>query len=200
MAETLDTLKSLFSGVDRLVKGLDAVSVPRVEDLPYWVSPPIQFVYESNATLSLGTYTWNDAPTPLTPDRPLLSNAMYFFRSISLSADLSELDYETALTVNPQFYTFLRGDSKAILFREPIQFNKFYNQFDYRMFWIPRRGNDQLLGAFRGTLVQTPALIGKVTIELKAVISAQEIVHTDFIKQFTNNPFPGDVNDRKGRV
>lgn len=189
--ESIDILKSLFSGLDRTVEGIQCLSIPRAEDLPYWNSPPIQFVYESTTPLDLGGYQWDDVPTALTPDRPLLENAMYFFRSISLSANIAELDYESALAVNPQFFTFLRGDSRAILFREPIQFNRFYNQLEYRLFWLPRRTNDQLLGSFRGTLVQTPALIGKNTITLKATISAQEIINNAFVKKFTNDSYPG---------
>jgi hypothetical protein len=201
MNESLDTLKSLFSGIDRLVKGIETLAIPRVEDLPYWNSPPIQFVYESETPLSLGTYQWNDRPMPLTPNRPILDNALYFFRNITLSADISQLDYEAAILTTPQFNAYLSGDSKTILFREPITVNRYLDQFDYRMFWMPRRGGETLLGGFRGELIQIPALIGKVNITLKAVISAQEIVNEDYIDLFTHKSYPGNIlkNTQSGR-
>lgn len=159
--------------------------IARAEDLPYWSSPPIQYVYESVAPLAGGLYAWEDAPSTLTPTRPILNNALYFFRSISLTADISELDFELSINTIPQFFTFLRGDSRAVLFREPILMNKYYDQFEYRIFWISGQGeNDELLGAFRGILNQTANLIGREEITLKAIISTQEIVDENFIEKF----------------
>lgn len=164
---------------------IDVTGVPRIEDLPYWDSPPIQFVYESETALALGSYTWADAASALTPDRPLIDNALYYFRHISLAADVSELDFTANIVTTPLFYTFRQSDAKTVLFREPIQMNKFYNDFDYRFAWKSQKGSDQLFAAFRGVLVQGAAFIGKASITLKAVISAQEIVGEHFIDKFT---------------
>ena len=170
--------------VKNFIRGIRLLNIPRLEDLPYWSSPPIQFVYESTATLALGNYIWNDAPTALTPNRPLIDNALYFFRNISLTADTEEFEFTTNIITIPEFYTFLLSDSQAVLFREPILMNKFYDQFAYRLTWQSQQGSDQLFAAFRGQLLQGPGLIGKNTITLKGVISAQEIVDENFIELF----------------
>lgn len=160
------------------------LNVARAEDLPYWTSAPIQFTFESTASLSLGSYVWNDLPSVLTPDRPLLQTGLYYFRSLTLSADISELDFTANITVTPQFYAFLRSDSRAVKFREPVNMVKFFDQFDYRLFWDTPQVHDQLLCAFRGAMIQGPALIGKASITLTAVISAQEIIDKAFKEQF----------------
>jgi hypothetical protein len=164
--------------------------VPRIEDLPYWDSPPIQFVYESTANLLGGSYYWNDLPTLFTPDRPLVDNAVYFFRSVSLIAEIDEIDFESNITAAPQFYTFLTADAKSVLFREPIVMNKYYTQFDYRLVWSRARGANQLMGAFTGALLQGPALIGKTSITLKGIISAQEIVNEQFNELLRQKSYP----------
>jgi hypothetical protein len=177
-------IAQLISNVNRLIGGIRTLAVPRLEDLPYWTSPPIQFVYESEATLALGLYTWDDAASVLTPDRPILPNALYFFRNISLAADIAELDYHGAIVTTPQFFTFLESDARAVLFREAITMNKYYENFDYRLTWSSGSGQEQLYAAFRGVLLQTPPLIGKTSITLKAIISAQGIVDDHYINLF----------------
>jgi hypothetical protein len=185
----------------RFIAGIRVLAIPRLEDLPYSTSPPIQFVYESTATLNLGVYTWNDVPSALTPVRPVLHNALYFFRNLTLAADITELDFQAAtLSASPiQYFMFRQADARAVLFREPIIMNKFYEQFDYRLTWTEQQTNDQLLAAFRGVLVQTPALVGKVDITLKAIITAQEIVDKNYIELFKRRyplpPAPENVNN-----
>lgn len=159
---------------------LDLLRTPRIEDMPYYDSPPVLFIYQSTMNLVAGSYVWADQPSPLTPLRPLLDNATYYFRSITLSADTSELDFTGAIVDTPKFYTFLTGDAKAVLFREPISMVKFFQNFDYRYLWSRQKGQNELLAAFRGTLFQTPALSGKSSIELTAIISAQEITDVEF--------------------
>lgn len=177
----------------RFISGIRVLAVPRLEDLPYHTSPPIQFVYESTTTLAAASYTWADNPNPLTPVRPVLQNALYFFRNITLAADITDFDFSAAtLTASPiQFFMFRQADAQAVLFREPIIMNKFYEQFDYRLVWTEQQTNDQLLAAFRGTIAQTPALVGKATITLKAIITAQEIVDKNYIELFKRRyPLP----------
>jgi hypothetical protein len=164
--------------------------IPRIEDLPYWDSPPIQFVYESTAPLIAGSYYWNDPAMPLNPIRPLVDNAVYYFRNITLAADISELDFEANISTAPNFYTFLSADARTVLFREPINMNMFYQQFDYRLVWSRAKGANQLLAAFTGALLQGPSLIGKTSITLKAVISAQEIVNESFNMLLRDKGYP----------
>lgn len=181
--------------LSRFIMGIRALNVPRIEDLPYYSSPPIQFVYQSTAPLALGAYTWADAPTALTPTRPMLDNALYYLRHITLSADVSELDFTAAITTTPEFFTYQKSDAVTLLFREPIQMVKFLEAFDFRQTFVVKQGRpdplagagalgERILAAFTGVLVQTAALIGKTSITLTAVISAQEIVDRNFINNY----------------
>jgi hypothetical protein len=189
----MNSLATFVGTVGNLIKGIRTLAIPRLEDLPYWTSPPIQFVYESEASLTAGSYEWSDAASPLTPDRPILTNALYYFRNISLAADIAELDYTGAIVTTPQFFTFLKSDAKSVLFREGITMNKFFENFDYRLVWSTQSGQEQLFAAFRGALLQTPALLGKSSITLKAIISAQEIIDDNYVRSFKAQ-YPGAVS------
>jgi hypothetical protein len=68
--------------------------------------------------------------------------------------------------------------------------NKYYQQFDYRLVWSRAKGANQLLGAFTGSILQGPALIGKTSITLKAIISAQEIVNEQFNALLRDKSYP----------
>lgn len=173
------------------IKILESLHVPRAEDLPYMSSPPIQFVYESEATLSLGTYTFSDTPSALVSTRPLLQNALYYFRNVTLTADIPQDAFNKSITaasgVNsspPSFQTYLQSTARSPMFREALVMNNYYNQFDYRLFWETQREDDQLFAGFTGTLVQVSSLIGVSSVRLKAVIAAQEIISDDFIENF----------------
>jgi hypothetical protein len=158
--------------------------IPRIEDLPYKTSPPIEFVYSSTATLSLGLYTWADNSSTLVPNRPLMDNVLYYFRSITFSADIEELDFTSCIVTLPEFQLYLKSNANAVLFREPARMVRFMQNFDYRLAWFTQRKDDQLLAGFRGVLTQNANLVGKTSITLTAIISAQEIVDDGFIKKF----------------
>jgi hypothetical protein len=186
--------------LSRFISGVRTLNIPRLEDLPYWTAKPIQFVYESTVNVAGGQYTWADTPSTLVPDRPVLPNVLYYFRSISLTADTEEFEYTTNIVTTPEFRMYLRSDAEAVLFREPILFNKFYDQFDYRLVWESQLRNDQLLAAFSGVLLQGPGLVGKASVTIKAVISAQEITDTSFITLFKQKyPNTGNVNVEPGK-
>lgn len=180
----------MWKTLKRLIQAVRGLYIPRAEDLPYWGSPPIQYVYESTAILSAGFYTWDDEPSVLAPDRPVRPNVLYFFRNISMASDIEELDFTSAIVTTPQFNTHLVSDAKAPLFREPLLMNKYFDQFDYRSWWSSQQEDDQLLGTWRGTLRQIPALVGKSSITLKAIITAQEVSDEYFVNQFRTNPYP----------
>jgi hypothetical protein len=176
------------------IRGVKALNIPRVEDLPYISSPPIQFTYESTAALNIGFYTWVDNPAPLVAIRPIINNALYFFRSITLTADTEELDYTANIVTTPGFNIYRLSDASTPLFRENVLMSSFLQQFDFRSCWMSKRDNDQLLGTFRGILIQGAGLLGKAAITLKAVISAQEVVDKEFISLFTNYSYPKGGN------
>lgn len=182
--------------LEAYISSVRVLNVPRLEDLPYATSPPIQFTYQSTANLNLGSYTWVDNPSALTPNRPILSNALYFFRTITLAADIEELDFESNITTTPDFYTYLESGAQAPLFREPIHMVKFLEDFTYKFLWKRNQDNNRLYAGFRGVINQGVALIGKASITLTAIISAQEIVDENFIKLFVTKPYP-DINNVK---
>lgn len=164
---------------------MDSVPViPRIEDLPYKTSPPIEFVYRSSAAFLAGFYTWADAPTALTPNRRLMENVLYYFRSLTFSADIEELDFTSCIVEMPQLQMYLKSNANAVLFREPVNMVKYLANFEYRFAWFTQRKDDQLLAGFRGVLNQNANLVGKSPITLTAVISAQEIVDDKFIRKF----------------
>jgi len=164
--------------------------VPRVEDLPYFTSPPIEFVYQKTANVSAGSYTWTDAPSAITPNRPLMHNSLYYFRSITLAANIDELDFTSNIQViagvpqTPQFQMYLKSRAKAVLFREPILMVKYLQNFDYRLTWVTQRENDTIYASWNGILLQGAALVGKASITLTAIISAQEVVDENFVGLF----------------
>jgi hypothetical protein len=198
--------------MNSMVSVLEKARVPRIEDLPYWTSPPVMFVYQSRTPLVGGMFTWADAPSTLTPDRPILDNAVYYFRSITMVADVSELDYEGSLPqylpasfiVPPEFRMFLASDANTVLFREPIVMTKYFQNFDYRFIWTASRGqnsstvatasspsgDNHLLAGFNGVLLQSAGLLGKTYVTLKAVISAQEIVDEEYTIPLRKSSYP----------
>jgi hypothetical protein len=169
----------------------DQFLVPRLEDLPYASSPPIQFTYRQTATLAAGVYPFAvAAPQVLSTIRPLIANSMYYFRSVTVTADVDEGDYLSSITVIPTFQMYLKSTGKQILFREPLTIAKYFQNFDYRLCWITQREDDQLYASITGSLTQTAALIGKASITMSVIISAQEIVDAAYIKRFLENSYP----------
>jgi hypothetical protein len=168
--------------------------VPRIEDLPYLSSPPIEFVYQSTANISAGSYTWADLPNLLVPNRPLMENSVYYFRSITLAANADELDFTSNLTTIPTFQMYLKSRAKAILFREPIYMPKYLQNFDYRFAWVTQRSNDTIYASFNGVLKQGSTFIGKLSVTLTAIISAQEVVDEGFVKKFRESYPAGGYN------
>lgn len=160
------------------------------DSVPYWAAPPVQFVYESTANLAFGQYSWSDAPSSITPSRPIQDNDVYVLTSMTLSADITVDDFTAAINEAPLFNFHLRGDSKAPFFREPVQMVTFLTNFPFRFVWGPSRGNDELLASFRGVLDQTPALIGKSSITLKAIMAAQEIQDDHIVEDIKTNNGP----------
>jgi hypothetical protein len=158
--------------------------VPRLEDLPYYTSPPIQFVYTSPASFAAGKYTWADKPSILTPTRPLMVNSLYYFRSLTMSADIEEVDFTSNIVTTPAFQMYLKSRAKAILFREPVLMVKYLQNYDYRYVWKTQSNDDQLYASFNGVLSQGAGLVGKNPVNLTVVISVQEIVDEGFVRAF----------------
>jgi hypothetical protein len=176
----------------------DIRQIPRLEDLPYISSPPIQFTYTSPTLFTSGRYTWNGQASSLVPNRPILANCLYYFRSITFSADIAEQDFiaNSVPGSAPSFQMYLRSSGQQILFREPVLMAKYLQNFDYRLVWLTQNDDDILYASFAGILNQSSGTVGKAAINLSAVISAQEIVDTGYIRMFKEQ-YPDVVQPKK---
>lgn len=180
--------------LQRFIGGINMLAVPRIEDLPYATSPPIQFVFESTATLAFGQYVFNGAQLASPVVRPLSSNIVYYFRNVTLTADIDENDFMGAIATSPVFQVYKQSEGNTQLFREPLRMNTFFRQFDYRLAWQTQIQGDILTGSFAGVLTQIPALLGKASITLKAIIAAQEIIDERFNRRFKEKSYPQEVS------
>jgi hypothetical protein len=179
--------------------------IPRITDIPFSSTNPIQFVYQSTATAAGGLYQWTDNPSALAVLRPLIVNSLYLIEEIYFAANVSEenfcagiLPLQTAsalaklLTKNnaivmPQFQMYLQGAQNAPLFREAIAMPCFLRNFPYPKSWVTGVINDQLLASWNGTIAQAGALLGVATLTLTATVSALEIQDQAFIELFNKN-------------
>ena len=164
--------------------------VARRGDIPYIQSPPVQFSYSATAALSLGAYTWSAAMAAFNPQVNILVTGLYYFRSITMSADISEFDYLSNVTTPLVFKAYLKGDAKTPLYRQGFVMEKFFDQFDFPFFWRRHTIDDVIYGTLRGAIAQGPNLLGKTSITVKVIISAQEITNEQYVKDFVTNPYP----------
>lgn len=176
--------------VANFLSGIRTLNVPRIEDLPYWSSPPIQFVYERTAALALGQYVFGGAQQALAVPRPIIQNTIYFFRNVSMSANISEADFQASIATTPVIQFYKQAENGVQLFREPLRMNQYFQQFDYRLAWQTQASNEQLLASIYGILNQTAGLIGKASITIKVTISAQEVSEPSFIRLFREQSYP----------
>ena len=177
--------------------------IPRITDIPFSSTNPIQFVYQSTATAVGGLYQWTDNPSALAVLRPLIVNSLYLIKEIYFAANVSEENFcagilppQSALaklltknnaTVMPQFQMYLQGAQNAPLFREAIVMPCFLRNFPYPKSWVTGVINDQLLASWNGTIAQAGALLGVSTLTLTATVSALEIQDQAFIELFNKN-------------
>ena len=185
--------------------------IPRITDIPFSSTNPIQFVYQSTATAAGGLYQWTDNPSALAVLRPLIVNSLYLIKEIYFAANVSEENFcagilppQSALaklltnggvgfspsknaTVMPQFQMYLQGAQNAPLFREAIVMPCFLRNFPYPKSWVTGVINDQLLASWNGTIAQAGALLGVSTLTLTATVSALEIQDQAFIELFNKN-------------
>lgn len=93
----------------------------------------------------------------------------------------------------PTFSLYLEGGGKSPILRQPLALPKYYVNVDYRKWRAPRTASgsgsantsriggltmeqvNNLKGGFDATLIQTPSLIGKKSINMIMTLFAQEI-------------------------
>lgn len=186
-------IQGLVNSMNSLVSGIRTLAVPRIEDLPYESSKATQFVYQSSCEVGFtssgaagiaGNWIWDDRPSPMSPVRHLGENTLYFIRNITFLADISQNDFPDAIVIAPRFRLYKQSSLEAMILREPLIMPSFLENFDYRIAVFTSDSLDELLGSFRGQLVQTAALTGVTDITLTCVLSAQEVIDDGFLKNF----------------
>ncbi len=170
----------------------------RLIDIPYLTSPPLLFTFRQTAAVAAGVYTYPQATTiAFTPSRPIQPNILYMFDTVTFAFDIDENDYYGAIATLPQFSMYLQSDSSAPSLREPLQLVKYFPALPYRLAIIGSEllgassdtalqgfQNNRLLGNVTGTLNQTPALLGKLSVTATLIFSAQEVSDNYFISEF----------------
>lgn len=178
--------------------------ITRIEDMPYYRCPVVQFSLSQSASLNFGQYIWSPATAPrvaLTGAEQVTQASLFYFRSVSFSADIPELDYQQALQITttvaanntvagtnqiPKYFKFLQSDANAPTLRNPILCQQYVDNQDYRLIVEPKQLPNVISGFFRGALQQTGALAGINTITLTAEFYAQVIESRNFINALKN--------------
>lgn len=148
--------------------------------VPLTVSPPILFQFRQTANLVGGQYTFSGVPTVMTPDQPVNATAMYWFRTLTMSADVGPEDYSGAIATIPTFAMFLHQDAQGPVFYQPVQLGKFLDNLPYEFCIDPATDPNFFLGKVVGVLNNTPALLGKQSITITVILAAQQIMDDAF--------------------
>lgn len=162
--------------------------IPRIEDLPYYYSPPMQFTFTQSADLTLGQYPFLPVKATLGNNKNITDNTLLYIKAITFSADIPLLDYQqatklsTGLTDIPRFSMFLQSEaSGAPVFIDPIQLGDYFNDQEYKKLILAKQLPNRVSGFFEGTLQQTANLAGILEINLTMNIWVQSITDDDFI-------------------
>jgi hypothetical protein len=182
-----------IQAIGKLADNIRVLNVPRIEDLPYFTSAPIQFNYTETANIAGGTYPFAGTQQPMTTVRPLINGALYYIKNISLSANVDEGAYMSGAAINagfaPKFQIYLQSDAGSQFLREPILVNRYFYQFEFKKFFLNQQSN-AMLASITGAVIQVPALVGLAALSIVATINAVEIMDTNFIQLFTGQPYP----------
>lgn len=168
------------------------IRVARIEDLPYYTSPPIQFIHTQQAALTLGTYPFLLNKTVMTnSNSQLTDNSLIYIRDISFYADVPVLDYQRALklaagTVNiPRLSLYMGGNAGVPMLRNPVYLGDYFREQSYRLLIMPKFTPNDILASINGTLQQHAGLAGIVEINITVELFCQEIVDDAFIEAVT---------------
>lgn len=170
--------------------------VARLEDLPYYTSPPIQFVHTQQGAINAGTYPFALTKVAVTNDIQVTDNTMIYIRDISFYADIKKEDYQLALkllagTVDvPRLSLYFGGNAGVPILRNPIHLGDYFRAQPYRLLVMPKQTPNALTAAIQGTLQQHAGLAGIIEVNLTAEIYCQEISDDEFIKALLKK-YPG---------
>lgn len=164
-----------------------------IDDIPYWKAPPLQFVFKQTAILDVGAeYEWIIRKARFTPDIKLTEGALYWFRTATFDADVAEDDYQAATVIEPVFHLYLQSESYGPQLRNPIALPGYFSNLTYVSFFQPAvtQGDEliapsnRFLASFEGRMQQTANLIGKDSVTLTMILTAQEITDEAYIDEF----------------
>lgn len=162
--------------------------IARIEDLPYYTSPPIQFTLNQAADLTLGTYPFLQlTKTAMGNTNNITDNTLLYVRNISFSCDIPEIDYQQALklaagTVDiPRFNMFFVSNALSPQMRNPLILQKYMTEQEYRLIMMPKQTPNIIKANVTGVLQQTAALAGVDEINAFIEVFVQEIVDDKFI-------------------
>lgn len=171
----------------------------RLIDIPFSKSPPVLFTYRVTAGLALGVYDFGGVTSPVrrtlfTPSRPINSNTLYLFDSMSFAMDIDQNDYQSAILTMPQFSVWNQADAGANALREPVSLDKYFENYRYRLTLMGGQNAGQsdatrfnkLFGSVTGVIQQTAALVGKASLTAIVKFTAQEVTDQQFIAAFVD--------------
>lgn len=165
----------------------DLSNLVRIEDLPYYTSPPMQFTFVQKADLTLGEYPFTAGRATIGNNKNITDNTLLYIKAMTFSADIPILHYQEALqlatgdTDIPRFSVFLQSDSNAPIFIDPIQLSDYFDDQEYKKLVLPKQFPNRMSAFFRGTLQQTGNLAGVTEINLTINLWVQQISDDTFI-------------------
>jgi hypothetical protein len=116
--------------------------IVRIEDLPYFFSPPIQFTFTQSARITAGVYPFVAARATVGNNKDIQDNTLYYMKAMSFAADIPILAYQQAIqlaggtTDVPTFSMFLQSESNAPLFQDPIQLENYFDNQEFKKLFL----------------------------------------------------------------
>lgn len=153
------------------------------DEVPLLNSPPLLFQFRQTASLLAGSYEFTAGRSDFTPVRPINPGTLYWFRTLTSFADISEEDYRSAIGAGgatPVFTAYEQQEAGASFFREGVQLGGFFNAIPFEYAKISTRSGNKMLGNITGELMQIPSLLGKTDITITVVLAVQEIADKHF--------------------
>jgi hypothetical protein len=162
--------------------------VARIEDLPYYYSPPMQITFKQKAVLNAGRYIFNGAREAIGNNKNINDLTLLYIKSMSFNADVDLLNYQRALKLNdgtvdiPRFSLFAESDTNAPVFIDPIQLTDYFYDQQYKKLLLMAQTPNRLTGFFRGSLQQHGGIAGVSEITMTINVWIQSITDDNFIK------------------
>jgi len=163
---------------------------PRIGDLSYWTSPPMQFTYIQSAALTAGTYPFTASRGAMINAKNINAETLIYFYDMQFSADIGLLDYQQALklaggtTDVPRFSLFLESSRNAPVLQDPIYCQDYFDGQSYQLVIEPKQLPNAITAFFQGTLQQHAGLAGVTEINLIMTMFAQQITDDSYISEF----------------